>query len=81
MAISKMSKEGLPLGAARRQNYDLKFTKANLQITENSVKKVNIGQIVTSFRGNEVVILMVEAKNLNFEYLMRYKIESNPNYF
>lgn len=89
-----MLSNGFNLGSLRKQTVDLRFTKATFLIAENKLSGLQISKNNTSIgfyeepaqegeeKGlNPTMNLQVVIKNVSFDYGLKYKIETEPDYF
>ena len=88
---SRMLSTGFSLGSFRKQTVDLRFTKATFLIAENklsglqiSKNNTNVGFYEETSQAGDTspsMNLQVEIKNVSFDYGLKYKIETDPDYF
>ena len=79
----------------RRQTVDLRFTKATFSISENKLSELKINKENTTIGFYEVpqtsseiesgqnpsMNLQITINNLSFDYALKYKVETEPDYF
>ena len=74
------------MGAVKRQSFDLKFTKASIQTSQEKISRIfmRVKNAKINYKsGNKENDIIVEflIKNINIWYNFNYKLDSEPKYF